>query len=101
MTENERNKIWNEAIDAAIEVYNDCVNDLSLLFREEVRNIKKQVILPYPFCGGEASPDGKANYPDNHEARWSEDEVTITEAYYCNCMKCGIDNKGLIGHRTR
>lgn len=57
-------------------------------------------LLPCPFCGGEASADGSVRYHENHEAWWDDGE-RILDAYFCNCVKCGISNLGLLGHRTR
>lgn len=57
------------------------------------------MLLPCPFCGGEANGDGYASYsrplPDTQWADGSE----ITEAFFVNCVKCGIDNgrPGLVG----
>lgn len=55
-------------------------------------------LLPCPFCGGEASPDGTARYSEKHakEQGWGQ-----TEFYYCNCIHCGVSNIGIIGHKTR
>lgn len=55
-------------------------------------------LLPCPFCGGAASPDGVVRYGDRHaeEQGWKQSEF-----YYCNCMHCGVSNKGIVGHNTR
>jgi hypothetical protein len=58
-------------------------------------------LLPCPFCGGEASPDGTARFSGNHEA-WFADGTRVTEAFYCNCMRCGANNQSIIGgYQTR
>lgn len=57
-------------------------------------------LKPCPFCGGEASADGQVKYHGKHDAFWS-DRKRITKAHYVNCMKCGISNRGLLGHRTQ
>lgn len=57
-------------------------------------------VKPCPFCGGEASSSGVARYSDSHEA-WFADGTRITEAFYCNCMVCGVSNRGLCGHQTQ
>lgn len=56
------------------------------------------VLKPCPFCGSEASPDGVVRYGERYAAEqgWKQDEF-----YYCNCMNCGANNKGLSGHETR
>ena len=56
-------------------------------------------LLACPFCGGEASGTGTIKYAKTHEAWW-KDGTRITEAHFCNCMKCGVTNKGLCGHQT-
>lgn len=57
-------------------------------------------LLPCPFCGGEASPDGRVRYHEKHEA-WFADGSRVQEAFYVNCMKCSVSNKGMLGHQTR
>lgn len=52
-----------------------------------------------PWCGGEASATGVIRYSKSHEAWW-QDGTQIREAYFVNCMKCGITNQGLCGHQT-
>jgi len=56
-------------------------------------------LLACPFCGGEASGTGIIKYSKNHEAWW-KDGTRIIEAHFCACMKCGVTNKGLVGHQT-
>lgn len=49
-------------------------------------------LKPCPFCGGEASGDGFQKLRTPHkETRW-DDGSEITEAYFCNCIKCGASN---------
>jgi len=57
-------------------------------------------LLPCPFCGGEASPTGSITYSEHHDARWL-DGTRVRKAYFANCISCGVDNKGLIGHQTQ
>lgn len=61
-------------------------------------------LRPCPFCGGEASGDGHANYNRPlDDVAWA-DGSPITEAFFVNCIKCGIDNgrPGLVGgYQTR
>jgi hypothetical protein len=56
----------------------------------------KVELLPCPFCGGEASADGRVSYTDNHEA-WFADGTQVLEAFYCNCMKCGATRQPIVG----
>ena len=53
-----------------------------------------------PFCGGEASDSGEASYSGNHEAWWSDGSVML-KAFFCNCIECGITNRGLMGHQIK
>ena len=57
-------------------------------------------ILACPFCGGDVSTTGKIKYCDSHTAWW-KDGTRVLEAYFCNCMSCGITNQGLLGHQTQ
>lgn len=57
-------------------------------------------LLPCPFCDGSAHPDGVVRYSNDHEA-WFKDGTRATEAFFVNCIRCGVSNKGLIGHQTR
>jgi len=52
-------------------------------------------LLACPFCGGEAA----------HNTMRTSDKETIRlngqdEFYGVNCIKCGTNNRGFIGHRT-
>jgi hypothetical protein len=56
-------------------------------------------LLPCPFCGGEASADGETHYREAlADTHWA-DGSDITEAFFVNCIKCGITNgrPGLVG----
>lgn len=57
-------------------------------------------LKPCPFCAGEPSPTGKITYSANHDARWL-DGTRVLEAFFVNCVACGVDNRGLLGHQTR
>lgn len=57
-------------------------------------------LLPCPFCGGQASDRGEVTYHGSHEAWWP-DGSQVVHAYYCNCIRCGITSKGIIGQQTR
>lgn len=57
------------------------------------------VLACCPWCGGEASATGVIRYSKSHKAWW-QDGTQIREAYFVNCMKCGITNQGLCGHQT-
>lgn len=54
-------------------------------------------LLPCPFCGGEAA-FGTVRYGDAtvKEQRWEQDTFHLV-----NCVLCGADNQGVIGHRTQ
>jgi hypothetical protein len=56
-------------------------------------------LLACPWCRGEASATGVIRYSKSHEAWW-QDGTQIREAYFVNCMKCGVTNQGLCGHQT-
>jgi Zn ribbon nucleic-acid-binding protein len=54
-------------------------------------------LLPCPFCGGEAA-HGTVTY-DSASARkqwWTQETF-----FSVNCVVCGVNNRGLVGHRTR
>lgn len=56
-------------------------------------------LKPCPFCGGEASGEGHARYNQPlADTRWA-DGSEITECFFVNCIKCGVDNgrPGLVG----
>lgn len=50
---------------------------------------------PCPFCGGEASAEGKTTYSWRYV---QEQELEQDTFYFVNCMECGVSNKGLQGH---
>ena len=60
----------------------------------------KADLLNCPFCGGEPSPDGRITYSGKQEAWWP-DETRVQEAFFVHCLKCSVDNKGLLGHQTQ
>ncbi|RWR30484.1 hypothetical protein D2T29_12500 [Sinirhodobacter populi] len=63
--------------------------------------VSREALLPCPFCGGEASPDGCVTYGGNPNAWWA-DGTPVETAYFCNCIKCGIRNQGIVGgYQTR
>lgn len=51
-----------------------------------------------PFCGGEASDAGEVRYDTKHAKKEGWTQSTF---FYCNCIACGTDNKGIVGHRTK
>jgi len=54
------------------------------------------VLWNCPFCNGEAS-FGSIDYSTKtvNENGWSQKKF-----YYVNCIRCGSDNKGLVGHTS-
>lgn len=63
---------------------------------------QKTTVLPCPFCGGEASDTGHIKWSRPlTETTWA-DGSPITEAFFCNCISCGISNQhNGLGHRTQ
>ena len=60
-----------------------------------------QALEPCPFCGaGDVNPNGVCSYSKGHEAWWA-DGTEIRESFFVSCVKCGISNRGMFGHRTR
>lgn len=57
-------------------------------------------LKPCPFCGGEASPNGKVRYSPSYEGTWA-DGSKVTDAFFVNCIKCGADNRAHLGHQTK
>ena len=63
---------------------------------------RDDVLLPCPFCGGEASDTGLRIWSkallDTH---W-DDGSEITKAYFCNCRSCSVTNiVGNVGYPTK
>ena len=57
-------------------------------------------LLPFPFCGGEASDKGAVHYTHRNkedENAWCADGSPVRDAYFCSCIICGVRNGGLIG----
>lgn len=62
----------------------------------------KEALKPCPFCGGEASDRGVVHYSRNREPHeWFADGTPVYDAYFCNCISCGANNKGIIGYQTK
>lgn len=55
-------------------------------------------LLPCPFCGGEANGNATVTYCDAMVKKQKWDQATY---YYCNCIMCGVQNMGMVGHKTR
>lgn len=53
-------------------------------------------LLPCPFCGGEASPDGMTKYSRPQDSWW-EDGTPVQKAYFVNCLRCFATTQGLMG----
>jgi len=67
---------------------------------------EREMLLYCPFCGGEASSNGKVNHHNSsrkkeHQNTFWKDGTPVDEAFFCNCIECGVTNKGIVGHRTR
>jgi hypothetical protein len=54
-------------------------------------------LLACPMCGGDAALN-KVTYSSKtiREQHWGQDTF-----HGVNCIVCGLDNKGLVGHRTK
>lgn len=62
----------------------------------------KPDLLPCPFCGGEASDAGYAKFSPPLKDAWWDNGEEISEAFFCNCTRCGVSNQGNIaGYRTQ
>lgn len=59
-------------------------------------------LKPCPFCGGAASDSGYQKWSKPHcETTWVGGRP-ITEAFFCNCPSCGINNMTVgIGYETQ
>jgi len=60
-------------------------------------------LLNCPFCGGEASDTGHQKWSRPVKDTTWNDGSPITEAYFVNCMTCGVNTRGALslGHQTR
>jgi hypothetical protein len=58
-----------------------------------------EALKPCPFCGGNADASGTIKY-GKMEAWWA-DGSRIKNAFFVNCLRCCIDNRGSFGHQTR
>lgn len=59
-------------------------------------------LKPCPFCGGEASAHGYVRYGKPLTDVFWKGGLPITEAFFCNCIACGVTNiAGQVGHQTR
>ena len=59
-------------------------------------------LKPCPFCGGEASDGGYVKYGKPLKDIFWEGGLPITEAFFCNCISCGVRNiQGAVGHQSR
>lgn len=72
----------------------------AIVEKEKMTDTVTATLLPCPFCGGDANPNGTCHYGDGHEAWWP-DGTQIRKSFFVNCTKCRISNKGLLGHQTR
>ena len=59
-------------------------------------------LLPCPFCGGEASDAGYQTWSKPLENTFWAGHKPITEAFFCNCPRCGVNNiKSVVGYQTQ
>lgn len=58
--------------------------------------VGERELKPCPFCGGEAAP-ATVRYSDEtvREQHWGQDTF-----HYVSCIRCGSNNKGLVGSLT-
>lgn len=82
-----------ELIDGIDPIYGEAAEAV-----ETTNTVKHTPLLPCPFCGGEASGDSKVTYSDRHAKEQGWGQATF---FYVNCIRCGSDNKGIVGHHTR
>jgi hypothetical protein len=56
-----------------------------------------------PFCGGDASAEGRTIYAQPSKDLTWDDGTLIAEAFYVNCIACSANNKTFIGggYRTK
>ena len=58
-------------------------------------------LKPCPFCGCEASPNGRITRSHSPDLLWRDGSEAV-EAFYCNCVRCGAKNGGIAGgYQTR
>ena len=69
---------------------------------EDMTDAQDEALLPCPFCGSAASAEGVVRYSRPVEnCTWADGEP-VTEAFFCNCPKCGVSNQGALhGYRTK
>lgn len=59
-------------------------------------------LMPCPFCGCEASAEGHVRFHRGAPNSWWKDGTPVEEAYFCNCLNCGISNSNIIGgHQSK
>ena len=81
--------------------FGDLDNKKFVTLEEMIDNALKEnsftgELKPCPFCGGEASV-GTTKYSDKmvRQQKWKQNIF-----YHVNCIICGADNSGLVGHQT-
>ena len=64
---------------------------------DDAKKEREAVLLPCPFCGGEASADGVTRYTKGGaDAKW-DDGSEVREAFFVNCVKCGGNRRNVVG----
>lgn len=94
--------------DATVEPSFDTLKDQCLRLPQDQREalieaMQKPILLPCPFCGGEASSDGHCEYSKPLADTVWADGSPVTESFFVNCMKCQISNQGSLrgGFQTK
>lgn len=54
-------------------------------------------LLPCPFCGGQASTGTIKYHTRSDIVRLNGQHIF----HFANCIECGANNQGLIGHKTK
>jgi len=64
---------------------------------DDAKQEREGVLLPCPFCGGEASANGVTRYvKGGADAKWN-DGSEVREAFFVSCVKCGGNRRNVVG----